>query len=78
MWVFVNFSNKALVRKQGLNKYIKFLCKMKLRDELQKAEVVGKCSVEKAFLKTSQNTQESNSVGVSFLIKLQASGLNLY
>ena len=51
---------------------------MKLRDELQKEEVVWKLSVKKVFLKTSQNSQENTFVGVSFLIKLQGSGLNLF
>ena len=50
---------------------------MKLWDELQKEEVVGKCSVKKVFLKMSQNSQENTFVGVSFLIKLQASSLKL-
>ena len=49
---------------------------MKLWDKLQK--VVGKCSVKKVFLKTSQNLLENTFVGVSFLIKLQPSGLNLF
>ena len=33
------------------------------------------CSVKKVFLEISQNSQESTCVGVSFLMKLQASGL---
>ena len=49
---------------------------MKLWDKLQKEEVVGKCSVKKVFLKTSQNSQENTFAGASFLMKLQASGLN--
>ena len=40
--------------------------------------VIQKWSVKKAFLKTSQNSQENTCVDVSFLIKLQASGLQLY
>ena len=36
---------------------------MKLSDELQKEEVVGKCSVKKVFLKTSQNSHENTFVG---------------
>ena len=39
--------------------------------------VVQRCSVKKLFLKISQNSQESNFPRVSFLIKLQASGLRL-
>ena len=35
----------------------------------KKEEVVGKCSVKKVFLKTSQNSQENTFFGVSFLMK---------
>ena len=38
-------------------------------------EVVRRYSVKKLFLKISQNSQESTSFGVSFLIKLQACSL---
>ena len=38
--------------KEGSNKYIKLLCKMKLSDKLEKEEFVRKCSVKKVFLKT--------------------------
>ena len=69
LWAFVNFYNRF-----GLNKYIKHFCKIKVWDELQKEEVVLKCFVKKVFLKLSQNWQENIFVGVSFLIKLQASG----
>ena len=34
-----------------------------------------RCSVKKVFLKISQNSQENTCARVSFLIKLQASGL---
>ena len=34
-----------------------------------------RCSVKKVFLQISQDSQGSNCVGVSFLIKLQVSGL---
>ena len=34
-----------------------------------------RCSVKKVFLEIVQNSQENTCVGVSFLIKLQASGL---
>ena len=44
--------------KEGSNKYIKLLCKMKLWDKLEKEEFVGKCSVKKVFLKTLQDSQE--------------------
>ena len=37
--------------------------------------VVQSCSVKKVFLEISQNSQENTCARVSFLIKLQASGL---
>ena len=37
-----------------------------------------RCSVKKVFLEISQNSQENTCVRVSFLIKLQASSLQLY
>ena len=40
--------------------------------------VVQKCSVKKVFLEISQNSQENNCARVSFSIKLQALGLQLY
>ena len=36
------------------------------------------CSVENKLLKISQNSQENTYVRASFLIKLQALGLQLY
>ena len=77
LWVFVDFS---ILIKEGSNKYIRLFCKMKLWDKLEKEKVVGKCSAKKMFLETSQNSQEKPLLepGVSFLIKLHASGLNLY
>ena len=38
--------------------------------------VVQRCSVKKVFLKISQNSQENTCTRVSFLIKLQTSGLS--
>ena len=64
--------------KEGLNEYIKFFRKMELWDELEKEEVFVKCSVKKVFLKMSQYLQENTFVGVSFLIKMQASCLQAY
>ena len=55
LWVLSLF-----LTKKGLNKYIKSLCKMKLWDELEKEEFVGKCSVKKIFSKTLQNSQEKH------------------
>ena len=40
--------------------------------------VTRKCSVKKLFLKMSQNSQENACARVSFEIKLQALGLQLY
>ena len=49
--------------KEGLSKYIKHLCKIRLWDELQKEEVVGKCFVKKVFLKS---TETHNFVIISY------------
>ena len=50
---YQNFEFLSLfIIKVRLNKYIKLLCKMKLLDQLEKDEFVGKCSVKKVFLKT--------------------------
>ena len=38
--------------------------------------VARRCSLKKVFLEISQNSQENTCARVSFLIKLQASGLN--
>ena len=40
--------------------------------------VAGRFSVKRVFLKIPQNPQENTCMGVSFLIKLQTSGLQLY
>ena len=45
---------------------------------LHKEAVVIRCSVKKVFLEISQNSQENTCARASFLIKLQASGLQLY
>ena len=58
--------------KEGSNKYINLLCKMKLWDKLQKEEVVEKYYLKKVFVKTSQNSQENTIVGVSFLVQMVA------
>ena len=71
-WQNCEFLSTFLTKK-GLNKCIKLLCKMKQGDEFQKEEVVVKCSVKKVLLKISQNLQENTFVGVSFIIKFQAS-----
>ena len=43
-----------------------------------KKAVIQRCSEKKVFLEISQNSQENAFVRVSFLIKLHASGLQLY
>ena len=40
--------------------------------------VFRRCSLKNVFLKIWQNSQENTCVGVSFLIKLHALGLQLY
>ena len=40
--------------------------------------VVRRCSLKKMFLDISQKSQENTCARASFLIKLQASGLQLY
>ena len=45
--------------------------------QIQEA-VAQRCSVKKAFLEISQNSQEKTCARVSFLINMQASGLQLY
>ena len=62
LWVLSIF-----LTKEGLNKYIKLLCEMKLWDKLRR------CSVKKVFLEISQNLPENTCAGVSFLIKSQVS-----
>ena len=37
-----------------------------------------RCSVKKVFLKISQNSKENTCARVSFLLKLQTSGLQIY
>ena len=40
--------------------------------------VVQKCSIKKTFSKILQNSQENVCTSISFLIKLQVSGMQLY
>ena len=46
--------------------------------QFSKEAVVHRCSVKKVFLEISQNSQENTCARVSFLIKLQGQGLQLY
>ena len=45
---------------------------------IKREAVAKRCSVKKVFLKISQNSQENTCARVSFLIKLQAWGLQLF
>ena len=45
------------------------------RKYLKIEAVVRRCSIKKVFLEISQNSQEKACARVSFLIKLQASGI---
>ena len=47
-------------------------------ESLSKEAAVQRCSVKTVFLESSQNSQENTCARVSFLIKLQVSGLQLY
>ena len=63
----------------NLNVIITFMLQLfnNNRETMLHAEaVVQSCSVKKVFLEISQNSQENACSRVSFLIKLQASGLS--
>ena len=64
----LNVSEKSL-----LNHFVTFLAAQGSTDA-----VVQRCFVKKVFLKIPQNSQEKTCAGVTLLIKLQASGLQLY
>ena len=49
-----------------------------IRTKAQGEAVTQRRSVKKVFLEVSQNSQENTCARVSFLIKLQASDLQLY
>ena len=40
--------------------------------------VTQRCSVKKVFLEISKNSHENTCARISFLVKLQASGLQFY
>ena len=63
--------SRNVFRKQNLDKL--FVGKLHYSEA-----VAQRCSVKKLFLEISQNSRENTCVRVSFLIKLQASGLQLY
>ena len=51
---------------------------IKKTPQIKSKAVVQRCSVNKVFLEISPNSQENTCAGVSFKIKLQPSGLQLY
>ena len=57
----------------------KLIHRIKIRSRFpEKAKSVARrCSLKSVFLKISRNSQKSISTGVTFLMKLQASGLQL-
>ena len=50
----------------------------KFWDKADSEAVARRCSAKKVFLEIQQNSQENTCAWVSFLIKLEASGLQLY
>ena len=69
-----------LIKMNKYNNITKEFLKERINDlVIQGTEAVtSRCSLNRVFLKISHNSQENTCVGVSFLIKLQASGLQLY
>ena len=57
----------------GLNHH----CTRKIKGSITEA-VVPRCSIKKVFLEILQNSEENTCARVPFLIKLQASGLQIY
>ena len=51
-------------------------CSISILPENYREAVAQRCSVKKVFFKISQNSKENTCARLSFLIKLQASGLN--
>ena len=68
-------STKPRVINHSNLKCLYFLRKQTSHDE---EAVVQMCFVKKVFLEISQNSQENTCARISFLIKLCASGLQLY
>ena len=68
----------TFLTKEGSIKYIKLLCKMKLWEKLEKEEFVGEVFCKKGVFENFTKFTGKTFVGVSVLIKLQASDLNLY
>ena len=51
---------------------------LSIKSEFITEAVTQRCSVKKIFLEISQNSHENTCARVSFLIELQALGLQLY
>ena len=66
----------ALTNSHATISYFKNAMKIFHSENLE--AVVQRCSVKKAFLEISQNSQENTCAKVSFLINLQALGLQRY
>ena len=73
-WVFKIFSQT----KTDKNNYQTTIRQLSINVIPPTEAVARRCSVKKVFLESSQNSQENTCARVSFLIKLQASGLQLY
>ena len=74
----VHFDNRQLTQ---IHKHLGMMVlefDSNLSYEHHKEAVARRCSVKKVFLKISQNSEKNTCARVSFLIKLQARGLQLY
>ena len=67
----------SIFLKEGSNKYIKLLYKMETVREIRKRRIRREVFCKKGVLENFTKFTGKTFVGVSFLIKLQASGLNL-
>ena len=68
----------SIFLKEGSNKYIKLLYKMETVREIRKRRIRREVFCKKGVLENLTKFTGKTFVGVSFLIKLQASDLNLY
>ena len=76
LWQFNVFTTERPVYKKPRAKA--YLRHRNICDENSFEAVSRMCSAKKVFLKISQNSQENICARASFLIKLQASSLQLY
>ena len=75
---FADIKSEILLHERPHHEYFS-MKKFYLKNTFLTAEaVVRRCSKKKVFLEISQNLQENTCATESFLIKLQASGLQLY